>query len=80
MRSYLFLSVLLLISSCTKVDDINTNKEFSIDIIIEGQGEVKTTYSSLQRNSLVKIKTRINALRVWKLFVLSNYLKSIKSL
>lgn len=55
MRSYLFLSVLLLISSCTKVDDINTNKEFSIDIIIEGQGEVKTTYSSLQRNSLVKI-------------------------
>ena len=31
-------------------------------------------------NSLVKIKTRINALRVWKLFVLSNYLKSIKSL
>jgi hypothetical protein len=55
MRRYLFLSVLLLLSTCTKVDDINTNKEFSIDIITEGQGEVKTTYSSLQINSLVKI-------------------------
>ena len=55
MRNYLFLSVLLLLNSCTKADDINTNKEFSIDVITEGQGEVKTTYSSLQKNSLLRI-------------------------
>ena len=55
MRSSYFLSVLLLFSSCTKVNDIDTDKEFSIDVIVEGQGEVKTTYFSLQINSLVKI-------------------------
>lgn len=72
MRSSLFLSVSLLFSSCTKLDDINTNKQFSIDVIVEGQGEVKTTYSSLQINSLVKIDAITDACYYFDYFEIFN--------
>ena len=55
-------------------------ENFNLITDVINNSELRNYFHSNKINSLVKIKTRINALRVWRLFVLSNYLKSIKSL
>lgn len=55
-------------------------ENFNLITDIVNNSELSNYFHLNKMNSLVKIKTRINALRVWRLFVLSNYLKSIKSL
>ena len=55
-------------------------ENFNLITDIVNNSESSNYFHLNKMNSLVKIKTRINALRVWRLFVLSNYLKSIKSL
>ena len=47
---------------------------------IVNASELNNYFYSYKVNMLKKYKTRINALRIWRIFVLANYLNSIKSL
>ena len=47
---------------------------------IVNASELNNYFYSYKINTLKKYKTRINALRIWRIFVLANYLNSIKSL
>lgn len=59
-------------------DWIYDNSDLVVDVI--NSSELSNYVEINNLNSLFKIKTRINALRIWRIFVLSNYLVSIKSL
>lgn len=55
-------------------------ENFDLISNIVNASELNHYFYSYKINTLKKYKTRINALRIWRIFVLSNYLNSIKSL